>query len=271
MNRTRYSRSIECSTARLAGWSKARGLVSGVMLAFVLATCAAVASAEPAGEDGAASRLEKLPDRVRERVERFRNATPAEREARRERLLGELRDATPRERRRLLRRERRLMRVLPEEERSKIREENQAFREKHDLPRPGAAREFARDLELSAEERRVLRAKFRELPREERRALWRDITRYRSLSPAERETLEARLDDLKSLSDEERTALRENAQRWSQIPEETRERLREQLRKLRALPPDERAELLERALAGAGEAGDEPSAADAEAASESSD
>ncbi len=259
MKRSRYSRSLERTSAALASRSTTRVAMSvamsGAMLVLALATCSVAAGAEATQEDGDASRVEAFPDGARERVERFRNATPAEREAHRERLLEELRDAPPRERRRLLRRERRLMRALPEEDRDKIRDENQAFRSKRGLPSAGAARGFARELELSPAERRTLRARFRELPRKERRELRRDIARYRSLSQGERETLEARLNELESLSNEERTALRQNAQRWSQMPEERRERLRVQLKKLRALPPEERAELLERALEGVGDTG----------------
>lgn len=194
--------------------------------------------------------LDRLPDWARKRVERFRDATPQEREARREHLLEEMQEATPRERRRLLRRERRLMRALPAEDREKIRAENEAFRRKHDLADPAGMRDLARDLELSGEDRRALRARFRALPREERRALWNDVKRYRSLSEEERAALRLRLRDMRALGEEDRALLRENARRWKDMPEEKRERLREQLRKLRSLSPDERSALLEKALEG---------------------
>ncbi len=230
-----------------------------VLLFVVLALCgfgASISNAESAEPKPDESRLERLPEGIRERVERFRNATPEERDMRRERLHRQLRDASPRERRRILRREGRLMYVLPEEEREKIRKENQAFREKHGLPSieealdaaRERARELARELDLTPEEGRALRRRFRELPRKEREALWQDIQRFRELPSDERAALEARLLELKELGEEDRAVMRENARRWSQMPEEKRERLRAQWRKLRALPPQERAELLERAL-----------------------
>ncbi|MCP4038492.1 MAG: DUF3106 domain-containing protein [bacterium] len=217
---------------------------------WCLALALPVAAEDSAAPDERTShpRLEALRERNRMRAERLRDATPDEREARRERLRERLREAAPMERRRTLMREWRMMRELPEEERSKIRAENRAFRKKRDLPEPGAARKLARDLELTPEERRVLRARFRRLPHSERRDLWRQIRHFRSLSPEEREALEQRLNEMKLLTEDERVELRQKADRWAAMSEEERERLREQMRRLHALAPDERAELLERAL-----------------------
>lgn len=224
------------------------GLIALLVLLVALALPVGAEEAEDVGASTEFPRLEALRERARAGAERLGDATPAERELRRELMLERLREATPAERRRILRRERRLMLLLPEDERRVIREENRAFRKKHGLLEPETRRELARELELSGEDRRLLRARFRELPREERRELWGRIQRFRSLSPEEREALRARLNEMKSLSEEERQALRERAQRWSQMSEEKREQLREQMRRLRALDPEERAELLERAL-----------------------
>ena len=129
-----------------------------------------------------------------------------------------------------------------------IREENRGFRDKHGLPEPGAAHDLARELDLSPEERRVLRERLRELPRDERRDLFREIQRLRSLAPEERETLEDRLHEMKLLTHEERDMLHRKARRWSEMSEEKRERLRDQMRRLSVLPPTERESLLQRAF-----------------------
>lgn len=221
---------------------------AAIRKAWVIGLLVAGVAAQPARATGDDERLDRLPDRERERVERLRNATPEERDAWRESMREELRDASPRERRRLLRRERRLMSVLPEGERETIREENRAFRSKHGKRSRQAARDLVRELELDPEERRALRVRLRELPRRERRALWRDIQGFRELPAEERAALEARLLELKALGEADRAVVRENARRWSEMSEARRQRLRAQWKKLRALPPDERADLLDRAF-----------------------
>ncbi|MCP4040082.1 MAG: DUF3106 domain-containing protein [bacterium] len=189
----------------------------------------------------------------------MRIATPEMREGRRERLLERLREASPAERRRVLRRERRIMRFLPEEERRAIQLENRRFRKEHGIgsPRLRRARDAIRQLGFSAEEGRLLRARLHKLPKKERQELRRQIMNVRELPEAERELLRERLDEMKSLSEDEERAFRERARRWEEMPEERRDKLRLQMKRLRELPADERIELLERVLDASEGEGDE--------------
>lgn len=195
-------------------------------------------------------RLKALRAWGREAAKSLANATPEMREVRREEMLERLEGASEEERRKILRREYRIMQLVPGETRELIERENQAFRKARGIEpwrdRPGA--KMMRELDVSPDERRALRSRFKELPRRERRKLWRKIKNMRNLPEAEKAELRAKLAEMKALSKNEKRELLDKAERWSQMPDEKREKLREQMKRLRAMPADERSELLERAL-----------------------
>lgn len=195
-------------------------------------------------------RLEGRRARGRAWAERLGRETSEVREARRARKLDRLRFASPAERRRILRRERRITRFLPETERRALRRERQKFAEELGMGswHEGGGGEVLRTLDLSAQERRVLRGRFRQLSKQERRDLRQKVVNMRELPASERELLRERLHEMKSLTENEKRAFDEKKRRWSEMSEAKREKMRAQMRRLRALPTDERLELLERAL-----------------------
>lgn len=223
-------------------------MLSILLAAFAITTAQAgwidTASAQQASEPRHGPRA-----RSRDWAERIHDATPEMRDAQRKQMLERLAKAPPEERRRMLRRQRRIMRFLPEAERQKIRRERQEFAEKYDLGTPSEREgwDARRELDFTPEERRILRGRVRQLSNAERRELRNQILNMRELPKAEREILRDRLHEMKSLSDDEKRAFRLKTQRWSQMSDEKRERLRAQMRRIRSLPPDERLELLERA------------------------
>lgn len=210
----------------------------------------ALAEPEPHASAQFESFLEDVDDPVERAAERLRTATPRMREARLERLSMRLLGASRWERRRILRREGRIMRALPDEDRARIESENEAFRDKHGILSIRDRMNLAEsgEFDYSAKERKILRARIRELPIGERRALMRKIKNVRELPEGEREELHERLNEMKSLSREEREEFRQKAKRWSEMSEERRDKLRAQMKKLREMPIDERMELLERAM-----------------------
>ena len=183
-------------------------------------------------------------------AEQLRNATPQMREKRLEHLSARLLAASRWERRRMLRREGRIMRALPSKEREKIEAENDAFRDKHGILSIRDRLDLAdtEEFDYTRKERRVLRARFRDLPKKERVELVRKIKNVRELPEDEKRELYDRLEQMKSLSSEEKDEFRAKAKRWSDMPDERKEKLREQMRKLRAMPVEERMELLEKAM-----------------------
>lgn len=195
-------------------------------------------------------RLKAIRARGREAAKSLANSTPEMRQVRREEMLERLEGASEAERRKILRREYRIMQWVPDETRELIERENQAFRKTRGTPswrdRPGA--KVMRELDVSPDERHILRSRFKELPRSERRKLWRKIKNMRELPEVERAELRAKLAEMKALSKDEKRELLEKAERWSQMPAAKREKLREQMERLRAMPADERSELLEKAL-----------------------
>lgn len=188
--------------------------------------------------------------KVDKAVERLREATPEMREVRREMLAVRLAHASRRERRRILRHEGRVMRALPKEDRKMIEAENRAFRDKHGLLSSRDRRNLAEsgDFDFSRKERRVLRRRFAQLSKEERRELLDKIKNVRDLPEGERELLHERLDEMKSFTREEEKDFRVRAKRWRGMSNKKRERLRGQMQKLRAMPAKERMELLEKVM-----------------------
>lgn len=183
-------------------------------------------------------------------AKRLLASTPEMREARLERFSVRLMRASRWERRRMLRRERRIMQSMSATNRAMIEAENKAFRDKHGILSIRDRRNLfeSGEFDYSEEERHVLRARFRDLSKKERRALVRKIKNVRDLPEGERLELHERLNAMKSLSDEQKDELIAKAKRWHKMPEERREKLRAQMRKLREMPVDERIDLLDRAL-----------------------
>lgn len=223
------------------------------ILLVVFATTATIAGqavwSDPASAQERLERRDPPRGRGHDWAERIRNSRNEMSDAQRERMLERLANAPPEERRRILRRQRRMMRFLPEEERRKIRRERREFAKRYDLASEGnregwaAGREFA----FTPEERRILRGRVRQLSKSERQGLRKKILNMRELPRSERENLRDRLHEMKSLTDDEKRALKLKVQRWSRMSDEKRERLRAQMRRIRSLPPEERLELLERA------------------------
>jgi hypothetical protein len=222
-----------------------------VALVVLFATHAEGAAAQP--------REGELPRAERERMrERFENATPAEREVMRrairdrvrdgvrDRVRDHLRDLPQSERRELRRRwenatpaERRdlrreiMRRTLSEDERSRLRgliEGGVRARMGEEL------RAVGKDLGgLDPEERRNLRERVRDLPREERRALQRKLSHYRSLPEADMDA-------------QERSHLDTNAERFRALPEDEKQRMRDAWKRLETMPAEKRKALLDQLL-----------------------
>jgi hypothetical protein len=177
-------------------------------------------------------------------------ATPEMREARLERLSVRLMGASRWERRRILRREGRIMRAMSATNREMIKAERKAFRDKHGFLSIRDRRNLfeSGEFDYSEEERRVLRTRFRDLSKRERRVLVRKMKNVRDLPEEERRELHDRLNEMKLLSADQKDEFITKAKRWHGMPEERREKLRAQMKKLREMPVDERIDLLERAM-----------------------
>ena len=177
-------------------------------------------------------------------------ATPEMREARLERFSVRLMKASRWERRRMLRREGRIMRAMSATNREMIEAENKAFRDKHGILSIRDRRNLfeSGEFDYSKKERQVLRARFGDLSKGERRVLVRKIKNVRDLPEGERRELHERLNEMKLLSGDQKDDFITKAKRWHEMPEERREKLRAQMKKLREMPVDERMDLLDRAI-----------------------
>jgi hypothetical protein len=186
-------------------------------------------------------------------LERFRNASPAERRRLREDMRAQLRDASPEERRALRQQILEAWEQATPEERAAARARRRAemagrLERWRDMPED-LRREHRQKLrEMTPAEREALRRRLRALPREERRALDARMRAYKSLDEEEQAALRVRLDELMQMSEEERSRLEANARRWESLSEAERQHRREQLRRLRAMDPEERARLLDTLL-----------------------
>ena len=115
----------------------------------------------------------------------------------------------------------------------------------------GAGRGFGRHhplRELDVDQRQALREQVRSLPATERRELVRKLRDYTALSDAERAELAERFDVLRSLDTDERRRLDDNRRRWQQMEPERRKELRDTWRRFKSLPLDRQQELLDDAL-----------------------
>lgn len=248
----------------MQGIGKAWGRTSVVVsIATILMVVSSEAFAEKEGANtlGATEYGDFLGNdrgKVDQAAERLREATPEMREARREMLAMRLARASRWERRRILRHEGRVMRALPKKDRKMIEAENRAYREKHGLLSGRDRRNLAEsgDFDFSRKERRVLRRRFTQLSKEERRELIDKIRNVRDLPEGERELLHERLDEMKSFTEDEEKDFRVRAKRWRGMSNEKKEKLRRQMQKLRAMPAEERMELLDKVMEEAGDGGE---------------
>lgn len=144
-------------------------------------------------------------------VERWQNATPAERRAMRAEVRERWEDASPRERRRAGRRIRALERALPE---------------------------------FSPIERLVLLRAAAELPAAERKALRERLRGIDDLEPGERQALVAELEELIRGQATAIERFERNRNRWDGMSEAERQEARDQMKKLREMSVEERRSLL---------------------------
>ena len=145
-------------------------------------------------------------------IERWQEATPAERERMRARVRERFEDVSPRERRRFGRALRALERALPE---------------------------------LSSIERVVLVRAVAQMPEGERKAFRRRLRRVDDMEPAERKAFLAEIDGLVRDAEGEVERLSRNRDRWQRMSESEREEYRAQMKKLRAMSPEERRRLFD--------------------------
>ena len=186
--------------------------VAGGVLACVLALSGLSGANAEEGEGGVVH--ERPP-----RVERWRNATPAERRAMRAEFRQRWEDASPRERRRAGRRLRALERALPE---------------------------------FSPIERLALVRAVAALPEEERKALRKRLRGIDALEPPARRAFVDELRERIRGQEAEIERFRRNRDRWEGMSEAERREAREQMKKLRAMSVEERRALLRKMEAAKG-------------------
>lgn len=210
-----------------------RRLVCLIALAVVLTSAAGTAlaqavpgvSASPASPGERGERIERASEaaspgppgprgarRSSRAIERWREASPAERREMRETLRERWRDASPRERRQLGRRMKALERRLPD---------------------------------FSPIERLVLLRAAAALPEAERRALRDRIGGIDDLDPEARARLVAELEGMIDAYDREVERLERNTDRWRGMSAAERSELRQQMQRLREMSVEERRALLD--------------------------
>jgi len=185
------------------GRSRGLGFAGSVLVCGLALSGASVAKAE-GGESASARDRSPM-------VERWRNATPAERRAMRAEVRERWEGASPQERRRAARRIRALERALPE---------------------------------LSPIERLALLRAAAALPGDERTALRRRLRGIDALDAAERQALVAELRAMIRGQEAEIERFERNRDRWEGMSEAERQEAREQMKKLRAMSVEERRALL---------------------------
>jgi hypothetical protein len=245
---------------RPLGWALA--VLVGALVCGAPAAAQEVLPDDPARQDLLKQRIERrrvAHDRIQQRLERYRDASPEQRRELREALRERWLEADSIERVELkerfhdLSRERRLERMgLPPEDLERHRQRLEGRDERRQMLRvvPSDQRhELARSLlEMSPAERRGVRRRLGEMPAAERQALAERVRAFRELDSDQQRALGNRLGEMLELDDKARARLGENAERWQSMSEQDRDRMRSQLHRLHAIPPDERVELLDQAF-----------------------
>lgn len=186
---------------------RSQGLASVAIVVALLVPGAAMAESK----DDRADASEAPPAR-RSVIERWRNATAVERIEMRQNLRERRRDASPRQRRRIERRMRRLARALPD---------------------------------FSAIERLILLRAAADLPKAEQDDLRRRIADIDDLEPEERAALIADLQSMIQGFEGEVERLERNRDRWEGMSRAEKDEFRDQLKRLKKMSPEDRRALFE--------------------------